>query len=628
MIARRCLASLLGILFFCAISCRPSWAGQYKSFRVAVYIPVNVVEKMKDPQWLQSSWDTISSQLKVDKVYIETYRSGVIADDQLIENLKKFFTDHGVQVAGGIAYTSNESPLFQSFCYTNPKDRAYVKHVSELTARHFDEVILDDFFFVMTKTDSDIAAKGAQSWTQFRLNLMDEVSRNLVVGPAKAINPKIKFIIKFPNWYEHFQGLGYDLDQEPKIFDGIYTGTETRDPVLSEQHLQQYESYQIFRYFENIKPGGNGGGWVDTFGTRYVDRYAEQLWDTMFAKAPEIMLFNWDLLLPDVHPGDRDAWKSMHTSFDYDQMLASAPTSPQPTMARVAGYALRQVDQFVNQLGNPIGLASYKPYQSTGEDFLYDYLGMAGIPVDLYPTFPTDAHTVLLTESAKFDPQIVSKIKVQLQAGKNVVITSGLLHALQGKGIEDIVELRYTDHKIPVNEYAAGLGPATSWAKSDPVLIPEIRFLTNDAWPLVRGLENGNGYPLLILDRYSKGTIFVLTIPENFANLYQLPPQVLSAIKDSILGDLPMRVDGASKVSLFVYDNNTFIVESFLDQETNITVSNTANLTKLKNLVTGEELNGVAAPIPRWAREGNAVKRINFPLTLEPHSYLVFAEEK
>jgi hypothetical protein len=340
------------------------------------------------------------------------------------------------------------------------------------------------------------------------------------------------------------------------------------------------------------------------------------------------MLFNWDLLLPDVHPGDRDAWKSMHTSFDYDQMLASAPTSPQPTMARVAGYALRQVDQFVNQLGNPIGLASYKPYQSTGEDFLYDYLGMAGIPVDLYPTFPTDAHTVLLTESAKFDPQIVSKIKVQLQAGKNVVITSGLLHALQGKGIEDIVELRYTDHKIPVNEYAAGLGPATSWAKSDPVLIPEIRFLTNDAWPLVRGLENGNGYPLLILDRYSKGTIFVLTIPENFANLYQLPPQVLSAIKDSILGDLPVRMDGASKVSLFVYDNNTFIVESFLDQETNITVSNTANLAKLKNLVTGEELNGVAAPIRRWPREGNAVKRINFPLTLKPHSYLVFAEEK
>ena len=122
---------------------------------------------------------------------------------------------------------------------------------------------------------------------------MDEVSRDLVVGPARAVNPKVKVIIKFPNWYEHFQANGYDLDQEPKIFDGIYTGTETRDPVITDQHLQQYESYQIVRYFDNIAPGRNGGGWVDTYDTRYLDRYAEQLWDTMLAKAPQIMLFQY-----------------------------------------------------------------------------------------------------------------------------------------------------------------------------------------------------------------------------------------------------------------------------------------------------------------------------------------------
>ena len=35
-------------------------------------------------------------------------------------------------------------------------------------------MIQDDFFFVTTKTDSDIAAKGDRSWTQFRLDLMDD----------------------------------------------------------------------------------------------------------------------------------------------------------------------------------------------------------------------------------------------------------------------------------------------------------------------------------------------------------------------------------------------------------------------------------------------------------------------
>ena len=134
-------------------------------------------------------------------------------------------------------------------------------------------------------------------------------------------------VIKFPNWYEHFQGLGYDLDREPKLFDGIYTGTETRDPVITDQHLQQYESYEIIRYFDNIAPGRNGGGWVDTYSIRYIDRYAEQLWDTLFAKAPQIMLFEWSAMSRPIPAGDRDAWQNLPTSFDYNRMLADFETN-------------------------------------------------------------------------------------------------------------------------------------------------------------------------------------------------------------------------------------------------------------------------------------------------------------
>jgi len=249
-------------------------AGNYQNFDVAVYITVREVNSFADPKVLQAQWDLISSQVKVDKVYIEVHRDRMMADDALLEKVKKFFTDRGVKVAAGSAFTDSEANLFATYCYTNPVDRDYVKKVSELAARHFDEFILDDFFFVNTKTDSDIAAKGERSWTDFRLSLMDDAAANLIIKAAKDVNPKIKVVIKFPNWYEHFQGMGFDLDKEPKMFDGIYTGTETRDPVSGDQFLQQYESYEIIRYFENIKPGGNGGGWVDTYGTRYVDRYA------------------------------------------------------------------------------------------------------------------------------------------------------------------------------------------------------------------------------------------------------------------------------------------------------------------------------------------------------------------
>ena len=75
--------ALFALIVFCSFSRSlvAAPAPEHDRFRVAVYIPVFVVQKMKDPAYLQKSWDDLSSQVKVDKVYIETYRSGTIADD-------------------------------------------------------------------------------------------------------------------------------------------------------------------------------------------------------------------------------------------------------------------------------------------------------------------------------------------------------------------------------------------------------------------------------------------------------------------------------------------------------------------------------------------------------------------
>jgi hypothetical protein len=659
---------LLGLLIPAA-SCP---AGKYKNFDVAIYIPVGVVQRFEDPERLRREWERIRSQLKVDKVYVEVQRDRNVTSDALLEQVKQFFVDQGVEVAGGMALSDGSvGGQFRSFCYTDPEDRKFIQSAAELAARHFDEVIQDDFFFVTTKYDSDIAAKGDRSWTEFRLDLLRDAAENLLIKPAKAVNPNVKMVIKFPNWYEHFQGLGFDLEVEPQLFDGIYTGTETRDPEITDQNLQQYESYLIVRYFENIKPGGNGGGWVDTYSIRYIDRYAEQLWDTLFAKAPEITLFEWSAMGRPIRAGDREAWKDRATSFNFDQMLASykppaadsvlakseatpAATSrnrnrgryadfvddpSQPTIARVAGYSLEQVDPILGKLGRPIGIKSYKPYHSWGEDFLHNYLGNIGIPIDLQPTFPEDANVVLLTESAKFDSEIVAKIKKQLVAGKNVIITSGLLRALQGRGIEDILEVDYTDRKILATDYLAGFGAgagATLDADEHPqILFPDIRFLTNDSWPIIRALASGRGYPLLLSNRYSRGVLYVWTMPDNFNDLYRLPTAVTSAVKNYVMAGFPVRLDGPSHVALFAYDNDTFVVESFRDEDTDVTVSVLDTSTKrLRNLATNVALNPQPlppAPDPREFRRRrgpNRERRTSFTIHLPPHSYAAFAAER
>jgi hypothetical protein len=621
------LVSLLWVTLFtiCLLavsfsSCAAAQAAPSSApFKTVVYIPVEVTLQMKDHAWLESSWQTIRSQLHVDKVYLETYRSRKLADAALVADVKKFFAAQGVEVAGAICYSDDDNGQFASFTYTKPEDRGYVKHVAEMTAKLFDEIILDDFFFANTKKPSDIAAKGEQSWTDFRLKTMDEVSRDLVVGPAKAVNPKVKIIIKFPNWYEHFQGNGYDLAEQPKIFDGIYAGTETRDPIQTDQNLQQYESYEIMRYFDQVAPGRNGGGWVDTFDIRYIDRYAEQLWLTVFGKAREMTLFNYGALLEAAPPGDRP-WKSAASSVSWDKIVERS--KGKPLFASVAADALEQVKPFVGQLGTPIGVASYRPAHAVGEDFLHNFLGLIGIPIELYPAFPATANVILLTEGAAGDPNLVSEVKEQLAAGKTVVMTSGLWRALEGKGAEDLDEIRYTDEKVAVTSFigAFGAGAGTDIGKSAaPILIPHLRFLTNDAWPVVRGIADNNGFPILLMNQYGKGRLYVLTIPENFTDLYLMPEATLNAIRSSLLGDFPVRIEGPAKVSLFAYDNGSFIVESFRDEPAAVTVLAT-EATSLKDLVSAEKLTGTAHK-PRHPAEPATTA---FTITLAPHSYRVF----
>ena len=368
---------------------------------------------------------------------------------------------------------------------------------------------------------------------------------------------------------------------------------------------------------------------MDTYSLRYLDRYAEQLWDTLFAKAHALTLFEWSALSRPIESGDRAAWEKLPTSFNFDQMTNGDSA---PTMARVAGYSLERADQFLGQLGNPIGIASYKPYQSNGEDFLHNYLGMIGIPMDLHPEFPTNANLVLLTECAKFDPDIVAKIKAQLVAGKSVVITSGLLRALQGKGIEDLVELRCTDRKFLAHEFFSGFGAGNGEAL-DPagdlkILFPEIDFLTNDAWPIVRALADGSTYPVLLMDRYATGELFVWTLPDNFCDLYRLPPSVTGAIKDQVMRGFPIRLDGPGQVALFAYDNHTLIVESYLPTAADVKISLAGDFSKLKNLVTGEIVQGHQPPAS-WERQprSQGAGRVTFQVRLPPHSHDVFAAE-
>ena len=600
-------------------------AGHYKNFKVSTYIRAQDVARMEDEAFLKSTWETISTQVDIDKIYLETHRDAFTVPEKTICKVKKFFLKQGLEVGGGITYTRSEPTDFETYSYARENERQQVKEIAKFTAKLFDDFILDDFFFIDLKNDDEIAAKGNRSWTEYRLRLMADAGRELVVNPAKKVNPKVKVIVKYPNWYDHFQGLGFNLEEEPAYFDGIWTGTETRDPG-SAQHLQNYLSYNIVRYFDNIAPGRNGGGWVDAGGIHMsMDRYAEQLHLTMLSKTPEIILWNYmQLVEVTITPGMRARWQSSGgNSFCYDEMVApyekDGKTITPTTMARFAHVTLHQTDQLIGKLGRPIGLVSYKPYHSSGEEFLQNYLGMIGLPMDMYPQWQNGHQQILLTEQAAKDPNIVDKIRQQLRGGGDVIITTGLLKAIR-EPLADICELYCGDLKAIVEDFGW-------YGKSHrQFIIPQVKYYTNDAWEVVsagRPLTGGvSGYPILLRDTYSKGTLYVLTIPDDYGDLYEYPAGALNVIRRSMSKDVGAYIEGPSKVALFPYDNKTLVVENFNDNPVKLRVVINTKVNGLKNLLTGEELKPADVVINnhRYApyRPGQTV----FDVNLAAHSYI------
>jgi hypothetical protein len=544
----------------------------YNNFNVALYCPVGNLNAIGSLDKFDKIFRFFEKHLHFDKIYLESYRSGEWIDRDKIIKLKEFFENRGMKVSGGITTTDRDNHDefgFISLCYTNESHRERLKSIVEMTAGIFDEIILDDFYFTNCKCESCIQAKGNRSWSEFRTQLMKEVSEQLVLAPAKRVNPKVNMIIKYPNWYECYQETGYNLKDEPGLFDMIYAGTETRDPLYTQQHLPKYLSYFIMRYLENVKPGKNGGGWFDPFECRgNLNYYAEQAYLTLYAKAREVTLFCLGALLE--KNGE--------------------------IYVPLAGHIFDAMDEFTGKLGNPVGTACYIPYHSNGEDYLHNYVGMLGIPLEPYPEYPADSRKIFLTESAAADPCIISKINKSLLDGSDVIVTSGFVKAMTGKGFENLANIRWTGRKALVKRYALSSNGFNldNVADSDKtVLLPWMGMATNDTWVLAEGLGEDNNIPVLMAVNYGKGHLYILTIPDDFGDLYHYPQEVLLLARSVLSSNSPVILDTVAKIGLFTYDNDTFVVESFLPQPNDVKIIVNKPDAKLLNLISGKETTGI-----------------------------------
>ncbi len=508
--------------------------GHFTNFKTCVYCTAQTLSSL-DEETLTRDYAYLEKYVGIDKVYLETYRDGTWVAADHMKMIQNFFLNHGVEIAGGITTVTpplvkedeKRQRLFQTFCYSNEKMRNYLKKVVTYTAELFDEIILDDFFFTSCTCEDCLRERGSRTWAEFRSDKMVDVAENLVLKPAKQINPNVKVTIKYPNWRESYHETGYVPKIQPAMFDKIYTGTETRNTAHTDQHLPRYLSYSIMRYMEHVAPGRNGGGWFDTYSCWPIDCYLEQGYLTALSRPQEITLFQW---------GD---------------LFENRLVTP-------LGMQLGRLDRILDQVGTPLGTPVYLPYASDGENHFEDHLGMQGIPFEPVPEFPSESENVFLTQSALKDPAILEKLETFLLGGGTAVVTTGFAAHIPPEQWTRFSSVQFTGRKLTADRYHVTDDPAGFYENQQPVVFDELQFSNNASWSYVNAGSGDSHSSILLLDTYGKGRLFTLAVPDCFADLAKLPVPAMDMIR-RVFASNGLYISGRN-VSLFQYDNDTFVL--------------------------------------------------------------------
>jgi hypothetical protein len=375
----------------------------------------------------------------ITHVFLEEFRDDYQSDRETLQRARDRFRAAGFLVSGCVTTTllgkpsSGWGPLV--CCYTDQATQAKLQSVFEYAASMFDEIMIDDFFFEDCKCPECDAARQAQrvvvgdktypvesdSWTDYHCTLMVHVAQDRVLAAAKKINPKVRLIIKYPQWYDMYQVRGYDVGRESAAFDRIWVGTETRDytNVAHWGGTVQYEGYFLMRWLGGVGGDKCGGGWYDWLGTT-PPNYVEQARQTILAGARESMLFCYGGLNP--------AAQSVYPS----SIPFPTPTGQEDMVALRANMPELLATAREVQQRQPLGIAAYKPINSGGgtESRIFDFLGMMGLPLVPCHQFPTNAPAAFFSVHTFDDPNAVAEINDYIKTGRPVVMTDILVKLL------------------------------------------------------------------------------------------------------------------------------------------------------------------------------------------------------
>ena len=197
-----------------------------------------------------------------------------------------------------------------------------------------------------------------------------------------------------------------------------------------------------------------------------------------------------------------------------------------------------------------------------------------------------------------------------MRGGGKAIITTGFLHETYDRGIRDMTSVRLTHRHVTGSSYMidqcdfdyAGIRFAQGTEK---VMFEALDYKTNATWADILVLSGEDNFPVLTEDFYGRGRLLILNVPENFADLYKLPAEVIGTLSREITAGQPFYLASEPKWSLICYENDVCCLHSFRPMMSRARIVVRGECRGLQDLETGAEyLNRIVLPGPHHRGDG------------------------
>lgn len=411
----------------------------------------SVNEFLRKPEARQEAIKALRD-LSITKVYIESYRTKLFIENELLRTIKSDFESAGFEVCGCIVPTRMSKRTAVGWdtvtCFTDESARAFMREVIERTAAIFDTILFDDFLFTSCTCGYCKAARGDKTWGEYRSALMLDIVRESIIKPARAVNTNVKLIIKYPCWYDGYFSCGYDVLRETDLFDQTWAGTETRDPdSVAAGHMPQYKAFWLQNWINAL--GKCGGGWYDPLDCS-PQTFVEQARNTILGGARESLLHCYDYLFLGHLSQAKDGGA---LNIVKNNLSAMAFTKESTGLQKLA-------DTLENMTIYGVAAPKKPNCDQTEDACLHGYFGMLGIPLTATTSLAEPMESCLSAHAAGFEnigeyigrllasktPFLITQKTVELIIAGKITVSNAILKAYQDNREKGAFPIKISDN--------------------------------------------------------------------------------------------------------------------------------------------------------------------------------------